>query len=360
MKRKWTRCSRCALSAEFPRIEFDDEGVCSFCRNHVFYAIDDDAIEKARKKIAKLFSDRRRDRNYDALVCLSGGKDSTYTLMLAVKKYGLKPLAFTLDNGFLSEQALDNIRCAVDRFDVDHIMIRPSIETMKPIFRVSALKKIYTPRTLTRISAVCNTCITMVNTLSVMLALEKNISFVVAGFSLGQIPSNAIIYRPDYHLIQESRAQYVEAIEKSSGKSLKEYFLIRDELLNLPSPWHINLLCLESVTEDQIMRELSSIGWKKPEDVDGCSSNCRLNTFNNYVHEMAYGYNPYELELSHLIKKGFLTREEALKKLQDKASSNLDVILKELGISQSELKEATDMLAGKATELKRKKRDGRE
>ncbi len=46
---------------------------------------------------------------YDALCCYSGGKDSTYMLKMMVRQMGLKVLAFTLDNGFITDQSKQNI-----------------------------------------------------------------------------------------------------------------------------------------------------------------------------------------------------------------------------------------------------------
>ncbi len=356
MNQEWKRCTQCVISAAFPRIEYDDKGVCSFCRNRTFYIAENDAIEQARTQVAELFSSLTKGGGrYDALVCLSGGKDSTYTLMLAVQKYGLRTLAFTFDNGFLSRFALDNIRGSVNALGVDHIMVRPSFDTMKSIVRASAMHQIYAPMTLTRISAVCNSCITMVNTIAVSLALEKRIPFVVAGFTLGQIPTNAVIYRPNYRFIQESREKALSTLEKYSGRPLTEYFSVRSELLNLPSPWHVNLLCLESIREDRLIEEVIKIGWQQPDDVDGCSSNCKLNAFNNYAHELAYGYNPYELELSHLIRKNLLTREQALKKLDEKSGQQLDSIIAELGISRQDLCNVTKTLGASPVKKKREK-----
>ncbi len=360
MSTKWTRCSRCVISSGFPRIEFDDEGTCSFCRDRAYHIVDNDAIERARAQVTELFSGRSHGGRYDALVCLSGGKDSTYTLMLAIRKYGLRVLAFTFDNGFLSEFAFGNIRTAVDVLGVDHIMLRPSSEIMKAIFRSSAMHRVYPPRTLTRISAVCNSCITMVNTMAVSLALEKSIPFIVAGFTLGQIPANAVLYRPNYRFIQESREKVVSALEGHCGRSVSEYFSVSEELLSMPSPWHINLLCFETASEDEIVAEVSRIGWRQPDDVDGCSSNCRLNAFNNYAHEMAYGYNPYELELSHLVRQGLLPRDQAMRKLDDKAGAQLDDVLAELGVSRSDLKVATTAMGVKPEERKGGNEDGQE
>lgn len=341
MNADWTRCTRCVISSGFPRIDFDEEGVCSFCRDRAYHIVDNDTIGQAKTQMTKMLSVRPDSGRYDALVCLSGGKDSTYTLMLAVRKYGLRVLAFTFDNGFLSEFAFDNIRTAVDVLAVDHLMLRPSLETTKTVFRASAMHRIYPARTLTRISAVCNSCITMVNTMAVTLALEKSIPFIVAGFTLGQIPTNAVLYKPNYRFIQESRGHVITALEEHCGKNISEYFSVREELLDMPSPWHINLLCFETASENEILAEVSRIGWQHPDDVDGCSSNCRLNAFNNHVHEMTYGYNPYELELSHLVRQGLLPRDQAMRKLDDKAEGQLDAVLAELGISHAELKFAT-------------------
>jgi hypothetical protein len=99
-------------------------------------------------------------------------------------------------------------------------------------------------------------------------------------------------------------------------------------------PYNINLLCLENISEAEIIEKVKKIGWVPPKDVDGCSSNCQLNTFNNYVHQKKYGYNPYELELSHLIRKGMITREEALVKLNDQPEETLRFVMEQLEIDR--------------------------
>jgi hypothetical protein len=346
MSEKCERCTRCVLSSGFPRIQFDADGVCSFCRDRLFYATGDGVIEEAKTHVEGLLANLPKEGRHDALVCLSGGKDSTYTLMLAVRKYRLRVLAFTFDNGFLSSYAFENVRRAVDALGVDHITVRPSYEAMKSIVRASATRQIWSPRTLVRISAVCNSCITMVNNAAVTLALEQRIPLVIAGFTLGQIPSNAVVYKPNSLLMNESRQKAVAALEEHSGREVVRYFTMREDLIRLPAPWNVNLLCLESASEGDIIKSVSDIGWRQPDDVDGCSSNCRLNAFNNFAHEMAYSYNPYELELSHLVRKGLLSREEALSKLHEKAEPQVDAVLEELCMSRAELLAATAALGG--------------
>ena len=80
------RCKRCILSENFPRIEFDEEGVCNFCRDELLHSTEQEKIKEAETEILKMFDRERGKSEYDAIVCYSGGKDSTLTLKLAVEK----------------------------------------------------------------------------------------------------------------------------------------------------------------------------------------------------------------------------------------------------------------------------------
>ncbi|HEY5283163.1 MAG TPA: hypothetical protein VIM14_10275, partial [Polyangia bacterium] len=68
------RCARCVLSATFPNIKFDAEGVCNFCRDDVGLRGDDTAIERGRVRVMELFAAQKaRKKTYDAVLCNSGG-----------------------------------------------------------------------------------------------------------------------------------------------------------------------------------------------------------------------------------------------------------------------------------------------
>jgi hypothetical protein len=333
-----TRCTSCILSARVPGISFDEHGVCSFCRDTLYFTSEQSAIERARGQIAELFA--KKTRPYDAVVCNSGGKDSTYTLKLAVQRYGLKVLSFTLDNGFISERAFANIRTVVDNLGVDHITIRPSAKFYRSVIRASALHTIYRDQTSVRISAGCNSCISLVNTLALKIAIEKGIPIILAGFTLGQIPTNAIVFRNHFRFFAESRKPSLDRLREVVGDEVDDYYGISDEVLDRVAsyPHNVNLLCLESITEDQIVKEVEPLGWQRPHDVDGCSSNCKLNTFNNYVHEQKNGYSPYEFELSQLIRKGLMSREEALSKIEDQPRQYLSVLADSLELNPEDRK----------------------
>lgn len=332
------RCTKCILSENFPRIKFDDKGVCNFCSNELLHTTDQDNVEAATAEIEKLFEAiDKTQADYDAIVCYSGGKDSTYTLKLAVEKYKLRVLSFTLDNGFISPVAFQNIEKVVKALGVDHFTYKPSYKYMKDLYRVSSLENIYNPHTLTRISANCNSCISIVNMTALKTALEKKVPFILAGFTLGQIPSNTIYYKNNYQFFKESRTPVLKKLKQSLGDDVSRYMELPDHLITDNYPYNINLLCLEDITENEIVEQILPLGWKKPADVDGCSTNCRINAFNNYVHVKRYGYSPYELELSHLIRKNLLSREEALDKLFDQPTDQINFALAELKIDDSQL-----------------------
>lgn len=339
------RCTKCVLSSSFPKIEFDENGVCNFCRNEMYFMSTEKAITNARKKIQSLFKNKSNKAEYDAIMCYSGGKDSTYTLKLAVEKYNLRVLAFTLDNNFISPQTMENMGIVLGKLGVDLLTMRPSAQNMHAIIKASALHRIYNKKTLTRISSVCNSCISMVNMYALKIALEKHIPFILAGFTLGQIPANSIVYKNNYNFLKETREDSLERLTYYAGDEVKHYLSLNEELiLNIDEyPYNINPLCIENISESNIVHEIEKIGWIAPKDVDGCSSNCRLNTFNNHVHQRTFGYSPYELELSHLIRKGQLSREDAIKKINDQPEQELISIKNELKITEPELDKLNEL-----------------
>jgi hypothetical protein len=333
------RCTRCILSASFPRIQFDEHGVCNFCRDTLGFTSEDTAIEQSRAQINEFIGSIKGASEYDAVMCYSGGKDSTYTLMLAVQKYGLRVLSFTLDNGYISPTAFDNINRVVNHLGVDQITFKPSIKDMNAIIRASALHEIYNAKTLTRISSVCNSCISIVNMTALKIAVEKKIPLILAGFTLGQIPVNGIIYQNNYEFLKESREAPLAKLREKAGDCIDRYFTLSDSAVKSITayPNTLNLLCVETLNEKEIIAEVSKIGWVAPTDVDGCSSNCKLNSFNNMMHTKTHGYNPYELELSRLIRKGLMTREEGLMKINDQPVKEQREVMEALGITDQDM-----------------------
>ncbi|MCO6432049.1 MAG: N-acetyl sugar amidotransferase [Deltaproteobacteria bacterium] len=114
-------CKRCVMDSGIPEITFDAQGVCIYCYIH-------DALEKAfplgsegKAHIQKLFEEIKRDgkgKDYDCIVGVSGGTDSTYLLHM-MKEAGLRPLAAHFDNGWNTEISVSNIKGVTAALDVD-------------------------------------------------------------------------------------------------------------------------------------------------------------------------------------------------------------------------------------------------
>lgn len=96
------------------------------------------AFKKRNKKWQddlNLIRKNGKNKTYDCIIGLSGGTDSSYLLHLAVKEWGLKPLALNLDNGWSSDIAVSNIKKMTDALNVDLETYVIDYEEVKAVLR---------------------------------------------------------------------------------------------------------------------------------------------------------------------------------------------------------------------------------
>lgn len=115
-------CRRCVQDTTVPGITFDGQGICNFCRLH-------DKMEKVfpngaegQEHLEDVFSrikHKARDKKYDCVVGISGGRDSTFLLYKTVKQWGLRPLAVHFNDGFDNPVAGKNMVKACDKLGVE-------------------------------------------------------------------------------------------------------------------------------------------------------------------------------------------------------------------------------------------------
>lgn len=128
-------CSHCVYPAiSATPLTFDEKGRCSGCR------VEDQTgkidWERRRKMLEELVSEYRSASDYDILIPVSGGKDSYYQTHVAVKELGLKPLLVTYHgNNYLPEGEY-NLNRMREVFDCDHVIVRPSIDTLVKMNRI--------------------------------------------------------------------------------------------------------------------------------------------------------------------------------------------------------------------------------
>jgi N-acetyl sugar amidotransferase len=115
-------------------LTFDAGHVCSACR--VYGQRRDVDWAERRAWLDELVAAYRSDANYDVVIPVSGGKDSYYQTHFAVKELGLKPLLVTYHgNNYLPEGEY-NLHRMREVFDCDHIVVRPSVETLVKMNRL--------------------------------------------------------------------------------------------------------------------------------------------------------------------------------------------------------------------------------
>ncbi len=124
------RCTRCILPETFPFLQFDSNGVCSFCRNHQKYQIEgEDALRAAVEKF------RSKDGRPDCLVGISGGRDSCYGLHYVKNVLGMNPIAYTYDWGMVTDLARRNISRMCGKLGIEHILVSADINKKRRFIR---------------------------------------------------------------------------------------------------------------------------------------------------------------------------------------------------------------------------------
>lgn len=314
------RCIRCTLPETFPDIEFDENGLCSICAEF------DERKQfiPSRKKLKARFEEllknaRERAGQYHALVALSGGKDSTYLTYLLRKEYGLNVLAFTLDNGFIPKQTFDNIRTVLDKLGVDLMVVKPRADVVSKIYGVSANHDIYPLSLLKCGSSVCVSCIRIVSNLSLRLAIEKKIPLVMLGHSPGQLiqSESEIIYQDNKIPLAFKRRLFQKLADKV-GEDVLYYLTLDEDAYHAdPFPHTVNPFPLIGYDESVIYETITKLGWVRPKSVDGCSTNCQLNSYGIVKHQERHKFHPYDFEMSQLVRLGNISREEALRRTSD-------------------------------------------
>lgn len=116
-------CSVCIYDEDTPGISFNEQGVCSYCIMieglKEQYKTGTSEGEKSWQEIIEQIKKDGKGKQYDCVIGVSGGTDSSYMLHMAVKEWGLRPLAVHYDNTWNTAIATENIRKVLGKLNVD-------------------------------------------------------------------------------------------------------------------------------------------------------------------------------------------------------------------------------------------------
>lgn len=123
IKKQYKICSNCIMDNSDPGILFDNRGWCDYCNNfQVAIKPNWHSRSEGKTDLDEMASVIRADgkgRDFDCIIGLSGGLDSSYAAYIAKEKMGLRPLLFHVDAGWNTDQAVGNIEKLVDGLDLD-------------------------------------------------------------------------------------------------------------------------------------------------------------------------------------------------------------------------------------------------
>jgi hypothetical protein len=306
------------LPETFPTIEFDHEGICNYCRSYKGEKHQEELKNEYREKFERLVGEQKGRSDYDVLMAYSGGKDSTYTLHVFKNRFGLRVLALTFDNGFVSPYAMENMRMVTERLGIDQIIFRPNFDLLRRVFSVSLNGDLYSKKTLERASTICTSCMSFVKFICLKTALEKRIPFIGYGWSPGQAPVQSSVMKTSAAFVKATQKTIFDPLYAKLGDDIRPYFL-HDEYFKAADefPYNVHPLAFLDYDEEKIYGRIRELGWKPPTDTDPNSTNCLMNAFANQTHINQFGFHPYAFELAGLVRMGVMSREEGLKRLNE-------------------------------------------
>lgn len=118
MAKDYQICANCVMDTSDPKITFDAKGVCDHCRNFYKNILPkwqpNEAGMKVLMKKVEQIKKAGKGKEFDCIIGISGGADSSYMTYLAKEKLGLRPLVFHVDGGWNSQVAVNNIEKIID------------------------------------------------------------------------------------------------------------------------------------------------------------------------------------------------------------------------------------------------------
>lgn len=327
------RCTRCVTPALWPGISFDSEGVCSLCRawDRKFgtWLTDPSRREKALRKLVKLISWAKRHRrgDYEALVPISGGKDSLYVLYWLRKNTDLSIITYTYDNGLFHDTAKENIRVATTCLKVHHVWDQLPFQT--ELMRHHLLKA----------GNFCGACVVPYLVGSYVFARSNGIPLIVFGLSRRNDPNLPDGINPFYFRNVTEDGFGMARFWPIWGtcpelRYIADTVLGRLRVITLPDYLDWN----EAFIGEELVRNLGvSLGVEH--------SDCIGHEVADWLAVQRYGFGYATVKASQLIRLGQKTREEGLKMVEERTPTSLPEsaaeVARRLGVTVDEILEAS-------------------
>ena len=333
------QCTNCVMDTTDSAIFFDNKGVCNHC-HHFKNKISKTWFPNTAGsiKLQKVFRKVKKERkrfDYDCILGLSGGLDSSY-LALVIKKYKIRPLVVHVDTGWNSETAVSNLEKIIKYCNFDlhtHVVNWPEVRDLQLAYLEAS---------------VANQDVVQDHVIFASLyhfAVKNQIKYVISG---GNIATEGVFPVSWHHAAMDKIN--LEAIHKKFGKlklesyktiSFYQYYFYFTLVKRMQVIRPLNYIPYSKVEAFKELQE--AIGYKSYPRKHGESRFTKF--FQNCYLPTKFGIDKRKPHLSSMVLSGLITREQALEELKKKLYDENELredkkyIAKKLGITVAQLEE---------------------
>jgi N-acetyl sugar amidotransferase len=333
-------CMRCCMPESNEGMEFDEMGICRACQS-AEQKIHIDWTDREKKLRQLLGEHRQLNNDYDCIVPISGGKDSTFQLHVVTEVYKLRALAVTFSHNWYSETGKRNLENSLEKFNVDHIMFTPNRALVNKLARQSLFK----------IGDACWHCHAGVGAFPLQIAVKFRIPLLIWGESIAEMSGRATHFDPvhkfdrDYFTKVSAKVFPDQMVcELISKKELSPFKLPSYEEIEEVGVIGIHLgdyLFWDDERQMEFVRD--NYGWEEDE-VQGTykqykSVECIMPGVHDYTKFLKRGFGRGTDHASADVRAGLITREEGFelaKNYDTERPEALDYYLKISGLSEEE------------------------
>lgn len=334
-------CTRCCIPATQEGVQFDELGICTACRSsedkmHINW------VER-EKELRRILEDvkSKSGNSYDCVLPISGGKDSFFQAHVLVNVYGLKPLAVTFSQNWVSETGFYNLQRCLEVFNLDHLQFTPSRGVVNKLAKKS----------LGAIGDACWHCHAGVGAFPLQIATKFKIPLLVWGESVAESSGRASYSCPgtkfdrDYFTRVSAKLTADQMIDDSiSAKDVHPFQLPTYNEIEETGVWGLHLgdyLFWDEERQTEWIKEV--YGWRETE-MEGTykgykSAECIMSGVHDFTMYLKRGMGRASIQASADVRNGLLTRNEAfelIKKFEHERPEVLDYYLKITGQSEDD------------------------
>lgn len=338
-KREYQICKNCVMDTTDSRIAFDSNGVCDHC--NTFYAQVKPHWHTDEQGAAQLgaLSGRIKKsgegRDFDCIIGISGGIDSSYLTYMAKKQMGLRPLVFHVDAGWNSQEAVNNIERLVDCLELDlytEVIDWEEMRDLQLAFIKAGVPHIDTPQDHAFFATMYN------------FAEKYDIKYILTGANYSteciRNPIEWMYYQSDLTQLKDIHRRFgARPLRNFPTSSILRHKAYMPYVKGIRVVRPLNYMPYNK--KEAIALLVREIGWQPYPQKHFESRFTRF--YEGYWLPRKFGYDTRRVQYSSLIVTEQMTREEALKCLKqlpydpEHIEHDFEYVATKLGISVEEL-----------------------